>query len=132
MTPQDLRERAAALKHDLGKYVAWTSANLEDDVWDGPVRPELVDALRRDVQVARKMGYSGKFAIHPSQIDVINEIFSPSEDEVGYARQVVQAWNCAEAEGRGSADLDGRMIDVPVIKRAQNLLAFADAIRAQG
>ena len=90
------------------------------------------EALRRDVQVARRMGYTGKFAIHPSQIEVINETFSPSEDEVSYARQVVEAWNRAEAEGRGSADLDGRMIDVPVIKRAQNLLEFADAIRTQG
>ena len=90
------------------------------------------EALRRDVQVARQLGYTGKFAIHPSQIEVINETFSPSEDEIAYARQVVEAWNRAEAEGRGSADLDGRMIDVPVIKRAQNLLEFADAIRAQG
>lgn len=90
------------------------------------------DALRKDVQVARQMGYNGKFAIHPSQIEVINEVFSPSEDEIAYARQVVEAWNRAEAEGRGSANLDGRMIDVPVIKRAQNLLDFADAIRTQG
>jgi len=90
------------------------------------------DALRKDVQVARQMGYSGKFAIHPSQIEVINEVFSPSDDEVAYARQVVDAWNRAEVEGRGSANLDGRMIDVPVIKRAQNLLEFADAIRTQG
>ena len=89
------------------------------------------EALRRDAQVARQMGYTGKFAIHPSQIEAINAAFSPSDDEVSYARQVVEAWNRAEAEGRGSADLDGRMIDVPVIKRAQNLLEFADAIRAQ-
>ena len=90
------------------------------------------EALRRDVLVARQMGYTGKFAIHPSQIEVINDIFSPAEDEVAYALQVVEAWNRAEAEGRGSADLDGRMIDVPVIKRARNLLEFADTIRAQG
>lgn len=90
------------------------------------------EALLRDAQVARQMGYTGKFAIHPSQIKVINETFSPSVDEIAYARQVVEAWNRAEAEGRGSADLDGRMIDVPVIKRAQNLLEFADAVRVQG
>ena len=90
------------------------------------------EALLRDAQVARQMGYTGKFAIHPSQIKVINETFSPSVDEIAYARQVVEAWNRAEAEGRGSADLDGRMIDVPVIKRAQNLLEFSDAVRAQG
>lgn len=89
------------------------------------------EALRRDAKVARQMGYTGKFAIHPSQIEVINEAFSPSQEEVTYAKQVVEAWNRAEAEGRGSANLDGRMIDVPVIKRAQNLLEFAEAIKAQ-
>ena len=71
---------------------------------------------------------TGKFAIHPAQIDIINEVFSPSEEELAYARKVVEAWNQAEANGRGSADLDGRMIDVPVIKRAQNLLALSESI----
>ncbi len=89
-------------------------------------------ALRADAKRARQMGYTGKFAIHPSQIDIINETFSPSPEEITYARQVVDAWEQAEAEGRGSLAMDGRMIDVPVVKRAQNLLAFADAIDAIG
>ena len=74
------------------------------------------------------MGFTGKFAIHPAQIDIINELFSPSDEELAYAQKVVDAWNEAGAQGRGSADLDGRMIDVPVIKRAQNLLARAESI----
>ena len=88
------------------------------------------EALRQDAQVARQMGYTGKFAIHPSQIDIINQAFSPSAEEVEYARQVVAAWSHAEAEGRGSVALEGRMIDVPVVRRAQNLLATAEAIQA--
>jgi citrate lyase subunit beta/citryl-CoA lyase len=90
------------------------------------------EALRRDLQVVRQMGYTGKFAIHPSQLDIINEMFGPLPEEVEYARRVVEVWTRAEAEGRGSIDLDGRMVDVPVLKRAQNLLAFAEAIQAQG
>jgi citrate lyase subunit beta/citryl-CoA lyase len=90
------------------------------------------EGLRRDAQRARQLGYTGKFAIHPVQIDIINETFSPLPADVEYARQVVAAWERAEAEGRGSVDLDGRMIDVPVLKRARNLLAFAEAIAAQG
>ena len=86
------------------------------------------DGLRADARQARKLGFTGKFAIHPSQIDIINELFSPSDEELAYAQKVVDAWNEAEAQGRGSADLDGRMIDVPVIKRAQNLLALAESI----
>ncbi len=89
------------------------------------------EGLRRDAQVARQMGYTGKFAIHPSQLDIINETFSPSPEDMEYARQVVAAWNRAEAEGRGSVDLDGRVIDVPVLKRAQNLLALAEAVESQ-
>ena len=88
------------------------------------------EGLRQDARVARQMGYTGKFAIHPGQIDVINQTFSPSPEEVEYARQVVAAWDGAEAEGRGSVALDGRMIDVPVVRRAQNLLALAEAIEA--
>jgi citrate lyase subunit beta/citryl-CoA lyase len=88
------------------------------------------DGLRQDIQVIRQLGYTGKFAIHPAQLDIINEAFSPSTEEVAYAQRVVDAWNRAEAQGRGSADLDGRMIDVPVFKRAQNLLAQAETIEA--
>ncbi len=89
------------------------------------------EGLTQDAQAARQMGYSGKFAIHPSQLDIINQVFSPSPEEVEYARRVMEAWDKAEAGGRGSADLDGRMIDVPVWKRAQNLLSLAEAIDAQ-
>jgi hypothetical protein len=51
-----MRERAAALKHDLGKYVAWRSINLSEDVWTGPVTDELVDALRADLLETRSTG----------------------------------------------------------------------------
>jgi citrate lyase subunit beta / citryl-CoA lyase len=89
------------------------------------------EGLRQDAQVARQLGYNGKFAIHPSQIDIINEIFSPRPEDVEYARQVVAAWKEAEAAGRGSLDLNGRMVDMPVVKRAQNLLALVESINQQ-
>ena len=99
---------------------------------DSPfVRFRDPDALREDRQVSRQMGDTARFAIHPSQLEIVNETFSPSPDEVDYARQVVKAWDRAEAEGRGSVALDGRMIDVPVLKRARNLLSQADAIQAR-
>ena len=81
-----------------------------------------------DVETARNLGYSGKFAIHPAQIDIINSMFTPGPEEVEYAHRVVEAWNEAESAGRGATSLDCRMIDVPVVKRARNLLALADAI----
>jgi citrate lyase subunit beta/citryl-CoA lyase len=100
---------------------------------DAPfVRFRDPDALREDARRARRMGYTGKFAIHPAQLQIINETFSPSAEEIEYARRVVEAWDAAEAAGRGSLALDGRMVDVPVVKRAQNLLALAEAIGQAG
>ena len=89
------------------------------------------EGLEQDARQGRRLGYTGKFAIHPDQLDGINKVFSPSAEEVDYARKVMDAWDEAESQGRGSADLDGRMIDVPVVKRARNLLALAEAMRTQ-
>ena len=110
--------------------VAARAANIAS--LDGPyVAFRNPEGLRQDAQAARQMGYTGKFAIHPSQIDIINETFSPKPEDVEYARQVVEAWRQAEAAGRGSLDLNGRMVDVPVVKRAQSLLAQVEAIAQQ-
>ena len=89
------------------------------------------EGLEQDARQGRRLGYTGKFAIHPDQLETINKVFSPSAEEVDYARKVMDAWDEAESQGRGSADLDGRMIDVPVVKRARNLLALAEAMRDQ-
>ena len=89
------------------------------------------DGLRADATAARQMGYTGKFAIHPSQVESINELFSPLPEDVAYARRVMDAWHEAEANGRGSLALDDKMVDVPVVKRARNLLALADQIESQ-
>ena len=84
--------------------------------------------LKADSMKARKLGYTGKFAIHPDQLEIINETFSPSKEDIEYALRVVEGWNEALKIGRGSFDLDGKMVDVPVVKRAQNLLALSQSI----
>ena len=123
-------------RSDTGEEVAvpraWVpvaARAAEVSALDSPfVRFRDPDALREDARRARSMGYTGKFAIHPAQLEIINETFSPSAEELEYARRVMEAWDAAESGGRGSLALDGRMVDVPVVKRAQNLLAFAEAI----
>jgi citrate lyase subunit beta/citryl-CoA lyase len=85
------------------------------------------DGLRENVRAAKRLGFKGKFAIHPAQVDPINSLFSPSEAEIAYARRVVSAFEEAERTGRGSTSLDGKVIDVPVVKRARSMLALADA-----
>jgi len=84
--------------------------------------------LQQNALAARKIGFKGKFAIHPAQIDIINATFSPSPAEVEYARRVVAAFEEAECAGRGSTSLDGKVIDVPVVKRARALLEVAEGI----
>ena len=89
------------------------------------------DGLRREIQLDLTLGFKGKFAIHPAQLEPINTMFSPRPENVAYARRVVAVWDEAEAAGRGSTSLDGKMIDVPVVKRARSLLALAEAIEGR-
>ena len=84
------------------------------------------EGLRDNCAKAKQFGFKGKFAIHPAQIEVINESFSPSEAEIEYAQRVVAAFEGAERVGRGSTSLEGKVIDVPVVKRARALLELAD------
>ena len=86
------------------------------------------DGLRQNSLEARGYGFKGKFAIHPAQIDIINESFSPSPEEIENARRVVAAFEEAERNGRGSTSLDGKVIDVPVVKRARQLLELAQGM----
>ena len=85
------------------------------------------EGLRRDIRLGKSLGYKGKFAIHPSQVQPINEMFSPLPEEIEYARRVVSAFEEAEAQGKGATSLDGKMIDIPIVKRARSLLAMEDA-----
>ena len=87
-----------------------------------------LNGLRDECNRSANIGYKGKFSIHPGQLEVINEVFRPDTKEVEYARRVVAAWNEAEAAGIGSLELDGAMVDVPVVKRAQALLRSFDSM----
>lgn len=82
------------------------------------------DGLRQNVNAAKRCGFKGKFAIHPAQIEPINTEFSPSAEEIKYAQRVVAAFEVAERSGRGSTSLEGKVIDVPVVKRARAILQF--------
>ena len=87
-----------------------------------------LDAFRQTVRRSRRLGFRGASVIHPAQIPILNEEFSPGPDEVASARKIVAAYDEAVAAGRGSISVDGKMIDVPVVLRAQELLAIHEAI----
>jgi malyl-CoA/(S)-citramalyl-CoA lyase len=86
------------------------------------------DGFRAAARRAAVLGYEGKWAIHPSQIALANEVFTPSEAEVTKARRIMQAMEQAAREGKGAVSLDGRLIDMASIRMAQGLLAKADAM----
>jgi malyl-CoA/(S)-citramalyl-CoA lyase len=77
---------------------------------------------------AAVLGYEGKWAIHPSQIELANQVYTPSEAEVTRARRIMQAMDEAAKAGKGAVSLDGRMIDIASIRMAEALLAKADQI----
>ena len=81
---------------------------------------------------AAVLGYEGKWAIHPSQIALANEVFTPSAAEITRARQIVEAMQRAAAEGKGAVSLDGRLIDYASIRMAEVLLKKAAAIGGLG
>ncbi|QIE44342.1 CoA ester lyase [Pseudohalocynthiibacter aestuariivivens] len=80
---------------------------------------------------AAALGIEGKWAIHPSQIEMANNVFSPPEAEVTRARRVIEELRKAEAAGKGAASLDGKMIDAASERMANNVLTVADAIAAK-
>ena len=88
-----------------------------------------LDAFRETVRRSRRLGFRGASVIHPAQIPILNEEFAPSVDEVASARKIVAAYDEAVAAGRGSISVDGKMVDVPVVLRAQEVLAISAAIK---
>ncbi len=90
------------------------------------------EGYRASARRAAALGLEGKWAIHPSQIALANEVFSPPEAEVTRARRVIEALREAEAAGKGAASLDGKMIDAASEKMARNVLVLAEAIAAKG
>src|SRR5207247_5541019 len=89
------------------------------------------DAFRHAVRRSRRVGFVGASVIHPSQIQILNEEFRPSETEVDHAERVVAAYDKALAGGVGAVTVDGKMIDVPVVERARLLLEREAAIAAR-
>ena len=84
---------------------------------------------RAEAEMARRLGYWGKSCIHPCQIALANEVFRPSDEDIVHARRVLDASCQAEADGLGAFMVDGRMIDKPLIRRAEAIVAMAQHLR---
>ena len=100
---------------------------------DTPFMIDLKDleALRADAMRARQLGFQGKLCIHPNQIEICNEVFSPTEEETLYAEKVVRAFEEAEAQGVAAIQFEGKLIDPPVVERSRRILILAAAIKGK-
>jgi citrate lyase beta subunit len=85
--------------------------------------------LEAETRLARSLGFGGKACIHPDQVGIVNRVFTPSRDDIEWATRVVAAYDEGRHEGRGVVGLDGVMVDLPVVKRAQRLLSQAKGER---
>lgn len=87
------------------------------------------EGLRLEAEQGAEFGFSGKQIIHPNQVSVAQEAFTPSESAIEYAGRIVESFNSSQKEGKGAYALDGKMIDLPLLKNAQKVL---DRARAAG
>lgn len=107
--------------------VAARAAGIE--VYDTPFTDVNDDeGIRVDAAVAKALGFSGKASISPRHVDVINEVFSPTMEEIEYAYEVMDAITLAKQQGKGAIALHGKMIDAPIVARAQRTIAMAEAL----
>ncbi len=85
------------------------------------------EGLYREALEGARLGYSGKQIIHPNQVESVQQAFTPGNEAIAYARRVMQAYEENQRAGKGAFALDGKMIDAPIIKSAERVLALAKA-----
>ncbi len=131
------RELRAALvpgRHPLVPHLATALAAAREVgkvILDGVYNDvKNLDGFRDECVQGAEMGFDGKTLIHPSQVDIANDVWAPSEAEVEHARRVIEAFEEAVRDGRGVITVDGRMIENLHVANAQRALAVADAIAA--
>ena len=90
------------------------------------------EGLVKEAALARELGFDGKGAINPRQLGPIHRAFSPTEDELQYAKRVVEAAEEAERAGSGAVALEGKMVDLPVLERAKRILKYAALLSKGG
>ena len=99
------------------------------DVYDTPFTDVNDDeGIWTDAQLAKSLGFTGKASISPRHVEVINQVFSPTQKEVDYAYEVMDAIALAKEQGKGAIALHGKMIDAPIVARAQRTIDMANAL----
>ena len=87
-----------------------------------------MDGLIKEVRKVKLMGFTGKLLVHPRHVEPVNQVFSPSKEEIDFAKRVIKAYEEAKSKGLGATSLGGRMIDYGSYRRALNLISIAEKI----
>ena len=99
------------------------------DVYDTPFTDVNDDeGIVTDASLAKALGFTGKASISPRHVEVINAVFSPTQKDVDYAYEVMEAIALAKEQGKGAISLHGKMIDAPIVARAEQTIAMAEAL----
>jgi citrate lyase beta subunit len=109
-------------RSQIALAAAAAGAQAIDAVCTALDSPEIV---KRDAERARALGFRGKMAIHPRQVPVINEVFTPTATEIERARKVIAAFEAAQAAGQGVTRMEGQMVELPIVERARRVLDLA-------
>lgn len=97
------------------------------------VNPNFKDiqALVKEVKQVKQLGFQGKLVIHPVQVNPVNEVFTPTPDEIAWAKKVVDIFAQAQAKDAGVIQMEGKMVELPVVRRAQQILSLLEAIASK-
>lgn len=108
--------------------VASRAAGIEPPI--DTVYPDFkdIEGLVADAKAVRQMGFQGKLAIHPGQIEPLNEVFTPTPEEISWAEKIVAVFDEEEARGQAVFQVDGKMIEYPIANRARRIIALAEQI----
>jgi citrate lyase subunit beta / citryl-CoA lyase len=112
--------------------LASRAAGLENPVDSPWFHLKETQAFARALERSRRGGFQGRLCIHPEQVAPVNAAYTPSQDEVARAERIVAAFDQAEAQGAAAIQVDGQMVDYPIVQRARAVLEIVGAIRAKG
>lgn len=118
-------EQGLEILFSRSMVVLAAKANQIDAIDTPYTQTQNEEGLLKDALFAKGLGMNAKSCIHPNQIDTVNTVFSPSEKEIEYAKKVIDALSKNQDNQKGAFSIDGKMIDKPIIERAQKLLEKA-------
>jgi citrate lyase subunit beta/citryl-CoA lyase len=137
---EDLVTSLRALRTDSSEEIAYSRSRMVNAARAANLMPidtayaniDNIDGFESDTRLSRQLGYAGRAVISPRQVAPANTIYSPSEADIRYAREVITTMEEAKKAGKGAVSIRGKMIDGPMITRARQVLEFAKHIRWEG